>query len=134
MSNMSTWGEIGKVYGLSSAATKQLAYRRRLNKRELIEFLEKKGKRAPMEYTPHNFKDTARSAAKKVDAEILHKHHWSYKEEHYTDTLMLSVPDHHLLHSYLVYDEDTRMYCDYKGKLLTSKAHHIALLMYIKMA
>jgi hypothetical protein len=134
MNTESTWREIGEIYGLTTAATKQLAWRRGLDKLSLIAFLEKKnGRKAPPAPSPSNYKDTARSVARRSDTEMLHRHHWSYREEHYADTIMMSVTDHHLLHTYITYDETTKMYRDYKGKLLTSKAAHIALLMYIKM-
>ncbi len=134
LSNEPSWREIGDLVGMSRDSVRMKIKRMGLTKEEFIEY-HSKTERSTNEAgrKSDNYKDVAQSVARRSDTEVLHRHHWSYREEHYADTILLSVPDHHLLHSYLKYDEDTKLYRDYKGKLLTSKAHHIALLMYIKM-
>lgn len=135
LSSEPSWREIGDMVGMSKDTVRMKIKRLGLTKEEFVKFHAKTTDtvQPKADRKSGSYKDDARSAARKADTEILHRHHWSYREEHYTDTILMSVSDHHLLHSYLTYDEGTRLYRDYKGKLLISKAHHISLLMYIKM-
>ena len=52
-------------------------------------------------------------------------HHWSYRPEHKTDVLRLSVADHALLHRFLRYDQSVFMYRDTHGNLLDTKEKHL---------
>jgi hypothetical protein len=128
-----SWKEIGDMVGLNKDAVRMKIKRLGLTKEEFVEFHTKTSDAAQpkADRKSDNYKDAARSAARRADTEILHRHHWSYREEHYTDTILMSVSDHHALHSYLVYDDYEKMYRDKNGVLLRTKASHILLLSYI---
>ena len=53
-------------------------------------------------------------------------HHWSYCDEHLTDCIILSIPEHNKLHRYMVYDQERKMYrrCD-NNELLDTKERHL---------
>lgn len=51
-------------------------------------------------------------------------HHWSYRPEHVSDTIVLSIKDHAYIHRYLVYDQSNRMYRTKSGELLSTKERH----------
>jgi hypothetical protein len=57
-------------------------------------------------------------------------HHWSYNEEHYTDTIELTKKDHYTAHRFMIYDQERRMYRTLKGELLDTKEEH---LLYISI-
>lgn len=63
----------------------------------------------------------------------LNIHHWSYNEEHYLDVIPLTIADHNLLHRYMKYDQDVKMYRNLQGELLSNKESHIELLASIKL-
>jgi hypothetical protein len=55
-------------------------------------------------------------------------HHWSYNTQHYKDIIELSKKEHYLLHRYIKYDQNLKMYRDINGKLLESKQSHLDIL------
>jgi hypothetical protein len=55
-----------------------------------------------------------------------HFHHWSYKKEHHKDVIPLRIKDHHTLHRFLVYDQQSMCYKTKSGLLLDTKEKHIA--------
>jgi hypothetical protein len=56
-------------------------------------------------------KEKAKNAMGKVPkTEGRHLHHWSYNEEHYTDTIEISMKDHFFLHRHIIYDQERMMY------------------------
>jgi hypothetical protein len=58
------------------------------------------------------------------------KHHWSYKPEHYKDVLFLEVREHSMLHRFIEYDRNEKMFrIKNTGELLDSKEKH---LLYLK--
>lgn len=59
-------------------------------------------------------------------------HHWSYNEEHYKDTIELSVADHNFLHRYIKYDQERMMYRGLDGVLLDEKEKHINYFNFLK--
>lgn len=59
-------------------------------------------------------------------------HHWSYNEEHYKDVIELPIADHALLHRYLFYDQDHKMYRTKKGTLLNTKELHLKYFSLVK--
>lgn len=60
-------------------------------------------------------------------------HHWSYNEEHFKDILELSIKDHNLLHRFMIYDQERKMYRNcLNGILLDSKESHFNLLKFAK--
>ena len=62
-----------------------------------------------------------------------HLHHWSYNEEHWTDVIELTPEDHYLLHRFIEYDKDSKMYkFKIENKILVTKESHIELLIKIK--
>ena len=71
----------------------------------------------------------------------LHKHHWSYNEEHYKDVICLTNKQHSKLHRFLDYDQsvfmyrvntDTDSFC--VGTLLnTRKLHELYYLEILKL-
>lgn len=136
---MKTWREIAQHYGTTPVALRKRSSRYNLSKQQIIDWLERRTSKAStqadkaiLNSKSYSYKDTARSVARKSDTDILHRHHWSYREEHYADTILMSVEDHHALHSYLVYDPVQKMYRDKNGALLSSKSSHFALLSYIR--
>lgn len=61
------------------------------------------------------------------------KHHWSYNEEHFKDVVPLSISDHSLLHTGVVYDQSIKMYRRVDtGELLATKESHESLLLELK--
>lgn len=61
-----------------------------------------------------------------------HLHHWSYLTEHKKDVIELSPSDHYLLHRFMIYDQERRMYRKLTGELLDTKQSHIDLLNTLK--
>lgn len=55
-------------------------------------------------------------------------HHWSYRQEHYKDTLELPKKDHAKAHRFLVYDQKQLMYRTLTGTLLDTKRKHDAYI------
>ncbi len=64
--------------------------------------------------------------------EGMHKHHWSYQEEHGKDIIFFSVFDHNLIHRHMIYDQERMMYRNLDGILLDTKESHEELLAKIK--
>jgi hypothetical protein len=54
-----------------------------------------------------------------------HRHHWSYREEHWSDVIILDVSDHFLIHRYLKYDKTELCFRTLGGLLLDSKEAHL---------
>lgn len=54
-----------------------------------------------------------------------HRHHWSYRKEHWKDIIEISVPNHYKLHRYIIYDEERMMFRRIDSNLLldTKKSH-----------
>ena len=61
-----------------------------------------------------------------------HLHHWNYNKQYFKDVIELSISDHALLHRYLVYDQEKKIYKDLEGRYLETKQSHIDLLNKIK--
>lgn len=56
-------------------------------------------------------------------------HHWSYNEEHYKDTILMTISNHRKSHRYLIYDQERMMYRSVKDLiLLDSKLSHLEYL------
>lgn len=55
-------------------------------------------------------------------------HHFSYRPEHYKEVLELTNAQHKLLHNFLVYDEESKMYRNLAGTLLDTLESHLDLL------
>jgi hypothetical protein len=67
-----------------------------------------------------------RSSHMKAKTKGNNLHHWSYNEDHYKDTIELTVKDHNTAHVNVIYDQERMMYrktCD--GTLLDTKEKHI---------
>lgn len=58
-------------------------------------------------------------------------HHWSYSQEHFLDTIELTIADHAKAHRYLSYDQSIKRYRTMHGTDLSTKRKH---LRYIKAA
>jgi hypothetical protein len=54
------------------------------------------------------------------------RHHWSYREEHATDVIVLSQADHYRLHRYLTYSRPDLRYRTKDGTLLYTREKHEA--------
>ena len=54
------------------------------------------------------------------------RHHWSYREEHATDLLLLSKGDHYTLHRYLRYSRPDLCFRTTDGVLLDTREKHEA--------
>jgi hypothetical protein len=57
-----------------------------------------------------------------------HWHHWSYKEEHFKDVILLSKADHAKIHRFIVYDPNTSFFRTRQGILLDTKEGHLEFL------
>lgn len=62
----------------------------------------------------------------------IHGHHWSYNPDHLLSTISMAESDHNLLHRFIVYDQERKMYRDLDGVLLDTMDSHINLLKNIK--
>lgn len=54
------------------------------------------------------------------------RHHWSYREEHATDVLVLSKADHYTLHRYLTYSRPDLCFRAKSGVLWDTREKHEA--------
>jgi len=54
------------------------------------------------------------------------RHHWSYREEHAKDVILLPQEDHYRLHQYIVYDQSEKLYRTREGVLLRTREEHEA--------
>lgn len=54
----------------------------------------------------------------------MQNHHWSYRQEHQTDVIVLSIKDHAFIHRHLVYDQVFMQYRTTSGDLLDTRAKH----------
>jgi hypothetical protein len=59
-----------------------------------------------------------------VSPDGLEKHHWSYRKEHQTDLIFLTMADHKTAHRFMIYDAERFMYRTLKGILLDTKIEH----------
>ena len=57
-----------------------------------------------------------------------HKHHWSYREEHWKDVVVLRRADHYTAHRFTIYDDERRQFRKIDGELLDTREAHIAYL------
>ena len=55
-------------------------------------------------------------------------HHWSYNEEHWLDTIKLTIKEHHFIHRYIIYDQERMMYRNLNGILLDTKELHLSYI------
>lgn len=51
-------------------------------------------------------------------------HHWSYNSEHSKDVIILSIKDHNLIHRFLTYNQESKMYYSKDGILLDTRIKH----------
>lgn len=51
-------------------------------------------------------------------------HHWSYNKEHYKDVIELSNKDHNIVHRFLRYDKNLKMYRTTQGEILDTREKH----------
>lgn len=67
-----------------------------------------------------------RRAIRAIEVEDgLLRHHWSYRDEHHLDVIILSPEDHYELHRFLTYDPETKFFLSKEGNLLDTKEKHI---------
>ncbi len=50
-----------------------------------------------------------------------HRHHWSYRKEHFLDVINLSPADHRHVHRYMVYDKERMQYRRLDGVLMDTR-------------
>ena len=60
--------------------------------------------------------------------EGMHRHHWSYREEHLNDIIYINSNRHMRLHGVLRLDFDAKIYRTIGGALLDTKAKHMKYL------
>jgi hypothetical protein len=60
-----------------------------------------------------------------ITAEGIHKHHWSYRKEHWMDIIELKPKEHLRIHCYMIYDQERMMYRALNGELLDNKEKHL---------
>lgn len=54
----------------------------------------------------------------------MHYHHWSYNPEHKLSVILLTIKDHNLLHRFIKYDQEAKMYRTRNGELLDTIEKH----------
>jgi hypothetical protein len=57
-----------------------------------------------------------------------HLHHWSYNIEHALDVIELTKEEHYLLHRFMIYDQERKMYRTINGVLLDTKESQMEYL------
>jgi hypothetical protein len=59
-----------------------------------------------------------------------HLHHWSYNEEHFKDVIEITEKKHNLIHRFMSYEQDKKMYraTHDEKQLLDTKEKHIAYI------
>ena len=63
-----------------------------------------------------------------------HLHHWSYNIEDAKDCIELNLKDHSLLHRYIIYVQEIKLYKNkLNGNILKTKESHLELLEKIKL-
>lgn len=78
-------------------------------------------------------KQKAKEAAYKLPCPLnKHRHHWSYRKEHYLDFIVIEIKLHYKIHRYMKYDPKSKMYCTLSGDLLDTRKKHLAFIMAIK--
>ena len=74
----------------------------------------------------------ARNSSSHLKAKKLgnHLHHWSYNEEHFKDVIEITEKKHYLIHRFMVYEQDKKMYraTHDEKQLLDTKEKHIAYI------
>ena len=95
---------------INNKPSKEVQHKRNLNYKNL--YPEKCKARNKAQYLKKSFKEN-------------HLHHWSYNEEHYKDCIELDVKTHHLIHRFIVYDQERMMYRALDGLLLNTKELHL---------
>ena len=64
----------------------------------------------------------------------VHRHHWSYNDEHFKDVIWLKFDDHHKLHRFIIYDQEFKMYrIKSNNLLLNTKQLHIDFANYCEL-
>lgn len=64
--------------------------------------------------------------------EGFHKHHWSYKEEHYKDIMIIPADLHYKIHRYMNYDQKEMKYRTSEGVLLETRELHELFIEIVK--
>jgi len=49
------------------------------------------------------------------------KHHWSYNTEHIKDVFFFTMKEHNIIHRFMIYDQERKMYRKLTGELLDSR-------------
>ena len=82
---------------------------------------------------PEKYK--ARNASQKLKKQKGYAlHHWSYNKNHWKDVIELSIKDHYLLHRYMIYIQEIKLYKNkINGDILNTKESHLELLEKIKL-
>jgi len=60
-----------------------------------------------------------------------HKHHWSYLEEHMLDVIYINQANHNIIHKYMTYDQERKMYRRLDGVLLDTREESERYYAYI---
>ena len=77
-------------------------------------------------------KHSAHNASQRIKiANGEHRHHWSYLVDHWLDIIRLSSKDHLVIHRYMNYDNERKMYRRLDGILLDSREESERYYAYI---
>ncbi len=94
---------------------------------------EKKKKTMSKYFGNYPEKLKAKTACQKIRTpEGCHKHHWSYKEEHWLDFLILPLALHYKAHRFMRYSQAHKMYTTLSGTLLDTREKHEQYIQSIK--
>jgi hypothetical protein len=67
-------------------------------------------KRYHIKYPEKNNARRKLNSIKMTNTPGIHRHHWSYNEQHYLDIIPLTIEQHFLAHRHMVYDQERMMY------------------------
>ena len=67
-------------------------------------------KKYKLKYPEKNKAKTKLNNLKMTNTPGIHRHHWSYNEEHYTDVIQLTIAEHNKAHRFMIYDQERMKY------------------------
>lgn len=70
---------------------------------------------------PEKIRAKNKSQHIKVEIKGNHLHHWSYNDEHFKDIIEMTPKEHYLIHRYIKYDQERKMYRTLEGVLLDTR-------------
>jgi len=99
---------------------------RRLGSKKPTYEMKKASARKHKDKYPEKYK--AKNSSQRIPTpEGMERHHWSYKEEHHKDVIIITTRDHAIIHRFLEYDQSEFMY-RHDGELLDTREKHESVI------